>query len=143
MSDIVDLTEHFVKYYNHEMHKNIEGVSDEVLKIFKEYHWPGNVREFKNVIEGAFNFSTSNVIEKKDLPDFLGSTPHTESHSSYENHDLNEALELFEKDFILNKASDGVKSLSELADKLGISRQALSYKIKKYALKKGIQKYIS
>ncbi|HHU70252.1 MAG TPA: sigma 54-interacting transcriptional regulator [Thermoanaerobacterales bacterium] len=134
-SDIEELTEHFIQIYNREIHTNIEGVSDEVLEVFKNYHWPGNVREFKNVIESAFNFACSNIIEKEDLPETLLEKPiKVNDLCAYEGDNLVEALEVYEKNFILYKAK-GVDSLSELADKLQISKQTLNYKIKKYNLR--------
>ncbi len=135
ISDIVDLTNHFINLYNKEMKVNIKGVSDDVLKVFNDYHWPGNVREFKNVIESAFNFASSNIIRVEDLPEsiFEKTKKVTES-PLYEGHSLVEAIENYEKNFIIQNSKD-VKTLSELADKLKISRQTLNYKIKKYNLK--------
>ena len=55
------------KLYNSEMNKNIRKISPEVLELFNEYDWPGNVREFKNIIESAFNFSSSSLYEEDSL----------------------------------------------------------------------------
>lgn len=138
-SDIIDLTTHFISLYNKEMKANIEGVSDEVLKVFNDYHWPGNVREFKNVIESAFNFASSNTIKIGDLPESLMEKPEITSNISlYEANSLNESLEEYERNFILQK-SKNTKTLSELADNLKISKQTLNYKIKKYNLDKIIK----
>ena len=67
-SDIKELADHFIKLYNAEMNKNIRKISPEALELFNEYDWPGNVREFKNIIESAFNFSSSSIITKDDIP---------------------------------------------------------------------------
>lgn len=133
-SDIPLLTEHFINYYNKELKIKIKGVSPEVEEIFQAYDWPGNIREFKNVIESALNFTSSNIINKEDLPEFV-----SENHknmnidlvSEYDRYSLNDALDEFERNFILNKAKHA-DSLSDIADKLEISRQTLNYKIKKY-----------
>ncbi len=53
------------------MHKHITGVSKEVMEIFKIYAWPGNVREFRNIIEGAFNLCDDSVIDVGSLPSYL------------------------------------------------------------------------
>jgi len=47
--------------------KNISGFSSEVMKIFLDYHWPGNVREMKNVINRAVITTDSNVIQAQQL----------------------------------------------------------------------------
>jgi len=128
--DIPHLTEHFIELYNREMQSQIEGVTSEVLELFTAYPWPGNIREFKNVIESAFNFTTTRVICKDDLPDFIKNNLNRPDKDS---ENLNEALEAFERDFILRQAK-GKKSLTELADSIWISRQVLNYKLKKYNL---------
>lgn len=134
--DIGALTEHFIKYYNLEMKCKINGITDEVLKTFYDYNWPGNVREFKNVIESGFNFASSNIIKLKDLPDFINNKNSLEEEyiNISSQNSLNIFLEICEKKFILEKSKQ-IDSLSHLADKLGISRQSLNYKIKKYNLR--------
>lgn len=145
-SDIKDLADHFIKLYNSEMNKNIRKISPEVLELFNEYDWPGNVREFKNIIESAFNFSSSSVITKDDIPkiikkvgemkkspDTAQSEPESKSSSLYEEDSLKTATENFEKSFITVK-SKKASNLSKLADLMQISRQTLNYKLKKYEL---------
>ncbi len=134
--DIEDLLVHFIKQYNYEMRLNIKGVTDDVLQVFYKYDWPGNIREFKNVIESGFNFASRDIIELRDLPDFINrESKDREISSASSDNSLNKFLELSEKNFILDKAK-GTNSLSELAGKLDISRQSLNYKINKYNLKK-------
>ncbi len=53
------------------MNKNILGIDEEVEEIFGNHNWKGNVRELKNVIEGAFNISSGRIIRVKDLPEYL------------------------------------------------------------------------
>ncbi|MDF2676772.1 MAG: family ATPase [Bacillota bacterium] len=140
-SDIEKLTEHYIKYYNREMNKQIKGVTDEVLNILNNYDWPGNVREFKNAIECGMNFASSILITKEDLPDIVqkkykynnNMDNDLNSLKEYDVNTLNEAVESFEKQFIINKAKHA-NSLSNLADDLCISRQTLNYKVKKYGI---------
>lgn len=51
--DILPLTEFFLNQATMEINKDILGIDDEVLKIFMQYSWPGNLREFRNVIRRA------------------------------------------------------------------------------------------
>lgn len=133
-TDIPELLDHFIKIFNSEIDINITGVSDEVSDIFRRYAWPGNIREFRNTVESAMNFATSETIEKQDLPETLLNKEISGSHiSSYGYGNLNEAVAKFEKDFILSRSKD-IKSLSELAERLDISKQSLNYKLKKYNL---------
>jgi two-component system response regulator GlrR len=49
--DIQPLVEHFVKKFNHQMKKEVKGVTPEAMKKLILYNWPGNVRELENTIE--------------------------------------------------------------------------------------------
>ena len=49
----------------------ITGITDEVLNIFMEYDWHGNVRELENCIERAFSLGVEGKINVNDLPDTI------------------------------------------------------------------------
>lgn len=51
--DIIPLAEFFLQKSNEETKKNISGFNEDVLNIFLEYTWPGNLREFRNVVRRA------------------------------------------------------------------------------------------
>jgi DNA-binding NtrC family response regulator len=61
--DIKPLADHFIKFFARKFGKNIKGVSDEVFKVLCDYDWPGNVREFRNVIERSCILSNGEVID--------------------------------------------------------------------------------
>lgn len=143
--DIPILSSYYMDKYNLEMGKNITAFSDEVMQMFREYSWPGNVRELKNVIEGAFNFVSDSTIEVEHLPSFLRKAcgkniPRTvstavlpEAPCSFDCTSLKDAVESYEKSLI-EYSMKSVKNLNQLASKLGLSRQALKYKIEKYQI---------
>ena len=66
--DIPLLISHFLKIYQEKNNKKIDGISEEAQDIMTDYHWPGNVREIKNVIERAVVLTQDRVITQKDLP---------------------------------------------------------------------------
>ena len=66
--DIPLLIKHFLTLFNKSYNKNIEGISEDALKIFMIYPWPGNVRELQHAIEHAFVLCNSVVITLEDLP---------------------------------------------------------------------------
>jgi len=65
--DIPLLVEYFIKKHNFEMGKHCIGVSDEVMNIFMNCEWKGNIRELQNVIERAMIFAEDKVIKASDL----------------------------------------------------------------------------
>ena len=70
--DIPLLIEHFMLRFKSVKGKSVSGVSEEVLDLLMNYHFPGNVRELENILEHAYVLSRGPVIEKKYLPlDFL------------------------------------------------------------------------
>lgn len=140
VEDIEFLINYYINLNNKEMNKDIKGLDNDLLESFKNYYWPGNVRELKNIIEGAFNFLSVGLISKKHLPEYINdalssnssaSSKQSTDISSLGEETLKDALDDYEKKFIESKISS-VKSLSELAEKLNISRQTLNYKLNKY-----------
>ena len=69
--DLKPLTEHFISYYNSKMNRQVIGVDEDVRRVFENYPWPGNVREFRNVMESAFNMAEGEYIALSDIPETL------------------------------------------------------------------------
>lgn len=69
--DIKSLVIHFLRHYSRLFQKRVKGVSKDVYNAFMLYDWPGNVREFANVIEYAFNILEGDLIEMEHLPSQL------------------------------------------------------------------------
>jgi len=69
VEDIPLLINHFLKIYQKQNNKNIDGISEEAQDAMIGYHWPGNVREIKNVVERAVVLTQDRVISQKDLPE--------------------------------------------------------------------------
>ena len=65
--DIPQLCEFFIEQFNRKLNKKITGVSKEVLSILTKYNWPGNVREFRNVMERSCILTTTEKISDGNL----------------------------------------------------------------------------
>ncbi|MFR1725626.1 sigma-54 interaction domain-containing protein [Emergencia timonensis] len=144
INDLFYLVSHFINIYNTSMHCNLIGIDEEVETIFRGYNWPGNVRELKNVIEGAFNVASARFIQKKDLPEYLTRPFVLEEISQnalmtvpaipLKGISLEEALETYERELIEHAVAIS-KNYVEAAKLLGITKQALNYKLRKYKLR--------
>lgn len=66
--DIPDLAKNFVKIYATQIKKRISSISEEFLNKIKNYNWPGNIRELKNVIERAIILAEKSTLEQELLP---------------------------------------------------------------------------
>jgi len=115
--DIPLLVSEFFKEYCAREDKAV-GISEEAMKAFMEYDWPGNIRQLRNVIERAVVLSRGDVITRKELSREL--RPRKEVLSGggktlrqIEMQAIREALEMYKG----NK--------SRVARELGMSRKAL------------------
>jgi arginine utilization regulatory protein len=124
-SDIPVLIKHFILKLNSKMGVSIKGVSNDALEKLAKYNWPGNIRELENVLEGTMNIKGSGIIEECDLPEGIRDT---------QNKTLFERLEEYEIKIILEALKLWNNNISKSAKYLGIPRQTLQNKIKKYNL---------
>ncbi len=133
--DILLLADHFVSEFNRSMGKNIKGLNELTKKVFQDYSWPGNIRELRNVIESSFNICDSDEIRIADIPDYMLAFDSVNDADITD--DLSKGLpklvEEFERDIIL-KALSRSRNLTEAADLLKMTRQAIKYKMNKYGI---------
>ncbi|UII55351.1 sigma 54-interacting transcriptional regulator [Cytobacillus spongiae] len=148
--DIRDLAQFFIDKYNHLFGMNVLIVEESVLETFEQYDWPGNVRELEHIIEG-----TMNLIEHEDCISY-SHLPIQFRNKPQFNEEL-KSLDVMEELFI--HKGQTVKSLEEYmveaetyylkkvlkqhdynithaAKALGMSRQNLQYRVKKYQLQR-------
>ncbi len=125
--DIPLLVDHFRKRFNKMFGKEIGAVSNDVMKAFLDYPWPGNVRQLEHTMEHAFVLCRNRTITLDDLPhDLLSSPGDSDSAAATAKDDEPRAiLEALEKAG-WNKA--------KAARLLGINRATLYRKMQKFDL---------
>src|SRR6202008_2693501 len=72
--DIPLLAQHFIGEFNHKHNANVAALRDDALDMMMAYSWPGNVREFRNVMERALILSKGEWIDTSHLPPYLRGT---------------------------------------------------------------------
>jgi len=71
-ADIPLLASHLVRRISRELHRPIEAVEEEGLKLLAQYEWPGNVRELENVLTRAVLLCRGNVLSEDEIRSALG-----------------------------------------------------------------------
>ncbi len=66
--DIPHLVEYYINYFNSVHNLTITGFSDDAMEAMKNYSWPGNIRELRNVVEHCFIMESGNSISLDSLP---------------------------------------------------------------------------
>ena len=126
--DILPLAKYFLKKNSQEIRKKIKTISNSTQLILKNYQWPGNIRELKNIIERAVILCDTDSILPEHLPNEL---QFAESKYFENSNDL--TIEFIEKLHINRVLKETNGNKSETARKLGIARSTLEEKLKKYS----------
>lgn len=139
--DIKVLAKHFFNLYKKFVNKEIVCITDECIDCLEKYNWPGNVRELKHMIENLMNFLDNKEIRKSDLPKHIRLSRVEDKIVEYieENEEktipnLKETLGKVEKDLIIKALSLTDGNCAEAARLLGVPRQTLYNKCKKFEI---------
>lgn len=127
--DIQLLASHFIDIYTIKTRKRIKGMADDFINHLKNYDWPGNTRELKNVIERAVILSDSEILTSDLLPIEMIDAKSYGLETNFEG-----TLEQMEKILIAKtlKLTNGNKT--KAAEKLGIGIPTLYRKIETFGL---------
>ena len=121
--DLMIFADYFLEKANDQLHKSTIGFSPEVLQIFQNYSWPGNLRELQNIIKRAVLLTKDDFIEKPVLPLKIFQVTANKPANDF-------SLSESEKEAILNALSKSKNNKSEAAKLLKINRKTLYNKLK-------------
>jgi transcriptional regulator with PAS, ATPase and Fis domain len=133
--DIPLLAKHFIETFNKEFKKHTRGLTDEATRRLVAYPWPGNVRELRNVIERAMILETKEVLDVDDLPVEVLSRPGGNGDGAiFHLPEDGFSLKGLEREMVKQALDKTHGNQTRAARLLGISRDALRYKMKKFHL---------
>ncbi|OIP39592.1 hypothetical protein AUJ95_05355 [Candidatus Desantisbacteria bacterium CG2_30_40_21] len=137
--DIPVLAEFFLHQANAQFDKNITHINTNSIKKLQNYDWPGNVREFKNIIYRAVMKATNDVITPDEIaltiPDIVVPKPdETLNSPSWLDFSDEIPLDTMEKEAIKKVLILNNGNKQKTAAALGIGRSSLYWKLKKYGL---------
>lgn len=133
-TDIRELAEHFVKKINANHGLGISGINEDILQLFAEYKWPGNIRELEHVMERAAVMAISGELS---APHFDYLMPRLLSDADAETRKtagLERVKSTAEKQAILNALAKAGGNKTLAARELNIHRTVLYTKLKKYGI---------
>lgn len=126
-SDVEKIASDMLAFFGAQNHKQFIGFSDEAMKALKEYAWPGNIRELRNVVERAAILCKSATVDVSSLPGFL-----SQRVSSPGIGDLVSLAKIEEQH--IKRVLASMKSIQDAASVLGIDQATLWRKRKQYGI---------
>lgn len=146
-ADIPLFAQFFLNKTNQELERDIEGFEPDVMDRFLQYNWPGNLREFRNVIRRAVLLTRSGLIRKEVLPweiihphetqpPLPAQQPMVLPHSEERNPDLKNTATRAEYDMIMQVLREVNFNKTKAAAILKIDRKTLYNKIRNFEASK-------
>lgn len=133
--DIPVLTNYFVSKLAKEVGKKIVGIDSNALNKLKDYSFPGNIRELKNMIEQAIILSDNETITLSDFPILLTKKVGNNSHNfKIDDWDINNNIRNLEIELIKKAMQKAENNKTKCANLLNITRQSLDRRLDKYSL---------
>lgn len=137
IDDIEPLLNYFIKQYAKQSGQQEKTLSDKAIRVLKQYKWPGNVRQLKNMAEWVMIMSSANeneeIVTEKDLPPEIYQQKTEDSSSDNTDYSLlalREAREMFEKQYLKIQIERFKGNVSKTAEFVGMERSALHRKLK-------------
>src|SRR6202162_1752114 len=130
--DIPDLANLFVTRFAGDSGKIIEGITPEAMQILVNYHWPGNVRELQNIVERASALAKGSVLDASDI--HLDRRPSKSGNGAPGFLPDGMTLEQWEDEMIRESLRRANGNKSQAAGLLGLSRNALRYRLSKIGI---------
>jgi DNA-binding NtrC family response regulator len=142
--DLDDLVWYFINLYAHEAQRRITKLDPVMMDIFAEYHWPGNVRQLRNVVRTSLTLGSGPILSLADVSWLfdelqpLTQQDYTDYDNSCEKNALNDfglggmPLEQVERRAILDTLRQTGGNQTKAAKVLGISDRTLRDRIHRY-----------
>tara|TARA_Y100000590_G_scaffold468673_1_gene652469 strand:- start:1572 stop:2930 length:1359 start_codon:yes stop_codon:yes gene_type:complete len=133
--DIKLLCDYFIKNSKYHNNKTVF-INEDAYVILESYHWPGNIRQLRNLIDRILIMHDENnkeiKIDASKIPLDMGeiNTTNSQGKSNFLTLPMKEAREIFEKNYLLSQIKRFNGNISKVAAFVGMERTALYRKIK-------------
>lgn len=136
--DIEIFGQFFLEKANIELNRSVSKIDTDVMDNFKNYPWPGNIRELKNVVRRSVLLSSGDTIQSNVLPSEILSpkqNSENEEFQTLDTFDLKLIIEEAESKTIRKALDKTAYNKSRAAALLGIDRKTLYNKMAAYGIK--------
>lgn len=138
LEDLEELIRYHLEATAYQFVHAVTQIDPEVYTLLRAYRWPGNVRELFHVLDYAQNVTDSQVMEVRHLPPYLLKHRNEPAASlpaiDFSRESLQGLMDEYEKQVIALALDHCGYNISRTAQTLGILRQSLQYRIRKYGL---------
>jgi two-component system response regulator AtoC len=137
--DIIPLVDYLLAKINKDLHKKVIGVSDDIMKVFMAYRWPGNIRELENLLVRAVVVAKGQILGHGDFPELIEERRDDDKYQDVgrgiETSGKLMTLDEVEERYIRKILKDNIDlNKGEVCEVLGISRPTLERKLEKYGI---------
>jgi len=130
--DIPELANLFIARFAGDSGKVIEGITPQAMQMLVNYYWPGNVRELQNVIERACALTKRNVLDDGDIHLDVRASKAANGATGFLPDGM--TLEQWEDEMVKEALRRANGNKSQAARLLGLSRNALRYRLSKIGI---------
>ncbi len=144
LEDLEQLTWYHLEQTAFQYVHRITRIQPQVYQLLRAYRWPGNVRELFHVLDYAQNVADSDVMTVEHLPAYLRKnqapaprqtvSPAVSPSIDFSHTSLQALMDDYEKEVITQALDRCGYNISQTAQALGILRQSLQYRIRKYGI---------
>ncbi|MEW6486796.1 MAG: sigma-54 dependent transcriptional regulator [Thermodesulfobacteriota bacterium] len=136
--DILPLARHFLEGFNRDFKTSFRGLTTDAEHLLLRYDWPGNIRELRNVLERAVILSSGETIDVESLPWKIKGERKREAKAGEPGvvvlPDTGLDIDDVERELIVQALAKTDQNQTRAARLLGLTRDALRYRMKKYDL---------
>jgi DNA-binding NtrC family response regulator len=141
VEDVPYFVEEFLKTMNRLNKKEIHDTHPRVIEAFKNYSWPGNIRELENLMERAYILESSSVLTPESFPGELFETENLSATVSLDAglsiaEARNKGIEDIERNYLKEQLAQNRGKIQDTARAAGITTRQLHKLMKKYGIRK-------
>jgi DNA-binding NtrC family response regulator len=135
--DIALLAAHFIRQQNERFGTSVRGLAPDALNAARDFSWPGNIRQLKNVIEACMAMESNDLISLQVLCQFIDiPAADCDERASEDENDYSKAMTRFETDYLRDLLQKTRGNVEAAAREAGMNMATIYRKLKKYDIRK-------